>query len=92
MQSASLLNTVKSAMTVTTWPPTSSWVAQLALPATSGQLAKLDAHLMPKRLWSLVASWLMASPWPLSQMTCAMVQPAGCPYSSWHSSASSTMS
>ena len=92
MQSASPLKTVKSAMMVTTCPPYSSRVAQLALPATSGQLAKLDAHLIPKRLWSLVASRLMDSPWPLSQMIWAMVQPAGCPYSSWHSSASATMS
>ena len=33
-----------------------------------------------------------AVPWPDSWMICAMVQPAGCPYSSWHSSAASTIS
>ncbi len=47
---------------------------------------------MPNRLWSLVASWLMWSPCPLSQMIWAIVQPAGCPYFSWASSAASTIS
>ena len=73
-------------------PPDSSWVDQLDFPSTSGQAAKLDAHLMPNRLRSRVASRLIVSPFPLSTMICASVQPAGWPYSSWHSRAATTMS
>ena len=92
MQSRWLLNTVKSAMTPTREPPTSSLVAQELLPATSGHPKYEEAHLMPKRFLSRSASAERASPCPLSQMIWAMVQPAGWPYSSWHSSAVSTIS
>ena len=92
MQSLYDLKLVKSAMIVTVSPPYSSWVAYDDLPDTSGQLAKLDAHLMPKRFLSCVARPERWSPMPDSQMICASVQPAGCPYSSWHSSAVSTIS
>ena len=47
---------------------------------------------MPKRFLSRSARAERPSPCPLSQMICARVQPAGCPYSSWHSSAASTIS
>ena len=47
---------------------------------------------MPKRFLSRSASAERTSPCPLSQMIWAMVQPAGWPYSSWHSSAVSTIS
>lgn len=84
MHSTSPLNTVKYAVMVVISPGEySSLVDHPALPATSGAEAKLAAHFMPKRLWSRVASWLMDSPWPDSAMIWAMVQPAGCPYSSW---------
>lgn len=47
---------------------------------------------MPKRFLSRSARAERPSPCPLSQMICARVQPAGWPYSSWHSSAASTIS
>ena len=47
---------------------------------------------MPKRFLSRSARAERPSPCPLSQMIWARVQPAGCPYSSWHSSAASTIS
>ena len=87
------MNTVKYAVIVVKVPGVySSFVDQPALPETSGADANDDAHFIPKRLWSLVASWLMWSPCPDSQMICAMVHPAGCPYSSWQRTASSTIS
>ena len=46
----------------------SSLVDQPALPATSGAEAKDAYHFMPKRLWSRVASALMESPCPDSQI------------------------
>ena len=93
MHSTSPLKTVKYAVIVDICPGVySSCVVHPALPATSGAEAKDDAHFIPKRLWSRVASWLMVSPWPDSQMICAMVHPAGCPNSSWQRMASSTIS
>ena len=91
MQSSADLNLVNAAATVTLAPPYSSLVCHDSFPVTSGQEAKLDAHLMPKRLLSRVASPDRWSPTPDSTMICASVHPAGCPYSSWHSSAASTI-
>ncbi len=76
MQSSKDLNLVKASTTVTVEPPYSSRVCQDSLPATSGQEAKLDAHLMPNRLLSLVASSERWSPAPDSTMIWASVQPA----------------
>lgn len=47
---------------------------------------------MPKRFLSRSARSDRWSPAPLSQIIWASVHPAGCPYSSWHSSAASTIS
>ena len=77
---------------VTATPSYSSPVSHASQPDTSGHPAKLGDHLMPKRLLSRSASPERWSPTPDSRMICASVHPAGCPYSSWHSSASSTIS
>ena len=92
MQSRWLEKTVKRACTWTSWPPSSSPVCQLDHPSTSGQPAKESAHLMPKRLRSRSARPDSESPTPDSQMIWAIVQPAGWPYSSWHSRAVTTIS
>ena len=57
MHSTSPLNTVKYAVMVVNVPGVySSCVLHPAFPTTSGAEAKDDAHFIPNRLWSRVAS------------------------------------
>ena len=92
MHSASPLKEMKSAVMVMVSPPYSSLVLHELFPSTSSQSAYALDHFMPNRLWSCVASPERWSPCPDSTMIWAIVQPAGCPYSSWQARASSTIS
>ena len=82
MHSASPTKLMKSAVMVTCSPPYSSPVLHELFPATSSHSAYELDHFMPNRLWSCVASPERWSPCPDSTMICAIVHPAGCPYSS----------